>query len=383
MSENETPKNIKRFAIASFLNDLGSDIIYPVWPLFVTSLGANMAILGLLDGLGEAIVSLSQAFSGYLSDRIGKRKVFIWLGYLMGATSRIGYALSAVWPQLIPFRILDRAGKIRSAPRDAIIADISTKDNRGKHFGLLRTMDNLGAVAGILICILLINRIGYKTLFMIAAIPSILAAALIFFSIKEPDSSNSKTWKGYSLRHLNANCILVFLLNGLFALGAFSYSFLLIFSKKQGIQIGFLPVFYLVYTVCAALFSLPFGKLADKLGRKPVLALSFAFWILTCLDFMLSANVWGLGFGFVLFGLHKAALEPAQKTLVSELAPQDLRASTLGAFQMLIGLCALPASLLAGVLWEKFGTACPFYLSIGLTLAALALLIFTKEPKTT
>lgn len=383
MSENETPKNLKHFAAASFLNDLGSDIIYPIWPLFVTSLGADMAILGLLDGLGDAIVSLSQAFSGYLSDRIHKRKIFIWLGYLMGAISRIGYAASTVWPQLIPFRILDRAGKIRSAPRDAIIADISTKDNRGKHFGLLRTMDNLGAVAGILICILLINRIGYKALFLIAAIPSIIAASLIFFSIKEPESSKQKTWKGYSLKHLDTNCILIFLLNGLFAIGAFSYSFLLIFSKKYGIQIGILPVFYLIYTVCAALFSLPFGKLADKVGRKSVLALSFVFWILTCLDFMLFKNFLALGFGFVLFGLHKAALETAQKTLISELAPQESRASTLGAFQMLVGLCALPASAMAGILWEKFGMASPFYCSISLTMAALGLLIFTKEPQTT
>ena len=171
---------IKIFAIASFLNDMGSDIIYPIWPLFVTTiLKANMAALGFLDGLGESIVSVSQGISGSMSDRLRKRKAFIWLGYLFGALSRIGYALSTAWQHLIPFRILDRAGKIRSAPRDAIIADSSTKENRGRNFGLLRTADNLGAVCGILISVLLFSLLGYRKLFLLAAIPSAIGVILV------------------------------------------------------------------------------------------------------------------------------------------------------------------------------------------------------------
>src|SRR3989339_958047 len=148
-------KTIRIFAWGSFLNDLGSDIIYPIWPLFVTSvLGANMAVLRLIDGLGEAIVSISQAASGYVSDRIKKRKVFVWVGYLCGGVSRIGYSFSVVWQQLAVFKVLDRAGKIRGAPRDAIIADISTAENRGSNFGLLRGMGNLGGGCGLVIRIL-------------------------------------------------------------------------------------------------------------------------------------------------------------------------------------------------------------------------------------
>ena len=125
MEQKETRKTVRTFAFASFLNDLGSDMIYPVWPLFVTSvLGANMAVLGFIDGLGEAIVSISQAASGYVSDRLRRRKIFIWTGYLFGSLSRIGYALTTLWQHLIPFKIMDRAGKIRGAPRDAIIADM-------------------------------------------------------------------------------------------------------------------------------------------------------------------------------------------------------------------------------------------------------------------
>ncbi len=142
--KKESKRTVKIFALSSFLNDFGSDMIYPIWPLFVTSvLNADMAILGLIDGIGDAIVAISQAVSGYLSDKFGKRKVFIWTGYMFGGLSRLGYAISTVWQHLIPFRILDRAGKMRGAPRDAIIADVSTKKDRGKNFGLLRTFDNL------------------------------------------------------------------------------------------------------------------------------------------------------------------------------------------------------------------------------------------------
>jgi MFS family permease len=151
MEQEETRKTVRTFAIASFLNDFGSDVIYPIWPMFLTTvLGANMAVLGLIDGLGEAFVSISKAASGYLSDRVQRRKVFIWTGYLFGAISRIGYAFSTVWQQVIPFKIFDRMGKIRGAPRDAIVADISTDQNRGSHFGLLRAMDNLGAVCSVI-----------------------------------------------------------------------------------------------------------------------------------------------------------------------------------------------------------------------------------------
>ena len=203
-SLHETRRTIRTFAIASFLNDLGSDIIYPIWPLFVTQvLKANMAALGFLDGLGEAVVSLSQAVSGHWSDKLRRRKVFVWIGYLCGAASRLGYAASSIWPHLVPFRVLDRAGKIRSAPRDAIVADVSTDANRGRHFGLLRAMDNLGAVAGILVAIALFDVLGYRLLFALAAIPSVIGALFILKSIKEPREPGGRVFKGFSLRDVD------------------------------------------------------------------------------------------------------------------------------------------------------------------------------------
>ncbi|OGD36601.1 MAG: hypothetical protein A2V45_00890 [Candidatus Aminicenantes bacterium RBG_19FT_COMBO_58_17] len=378
--EDQAKKTVRVFAAASFLNDLGSDIIYPVWPLFVTEiLGANMAVLGFLDGLGEALVSLSQAASGYVSDRIKRRKIFIWTGYLCGSLSRAGYALSGLWPQLIPFRILDRVGKIRSAPRDALIADATTEENRGRTFGLLRTMDNLGAVCGILLCMVLLPLLGYRLLFALAALPSLAGALLILLMIREDKGSGRKIFKGLSFRDIGPSLRLYMLLSGLFALGAFSYSFLLIYAKRFGFKTAFIPVLYLTFTATTSLLSLPFGRLSDRIGRKRVLILSFLFWAAVCVGVLTVRRLLFLPLIFVLYGAHKAALDPVQKTLVCELSPLSFRASCLGGFQMVIGLCALPASLMAGWLWEHAGLFAPFYLSLGLTAVAAFLLLFVKE----
>ena len=339
----ESKKSIRTFAIAAFLNDMGSDIIYPVWPLFVTHvLKANMAALGFLDGLGEALVSLSKAISGYTSDRIRKRKIFIWTGYLCGALSRLGYAISTVWTQLIPFRVLDRAGKIRSAPRDAIIADLSTDANRGHHFGIMRAMDNAGAVVGVLICIAFVKLLGFRLLFALAAIPGLAASLLVLTAVKERKAEGVKVYKGLALKDVTPNLKLYIALNAVFALGAFTYSFLLIFARKFGFAIGFVPVLYLIYSFSASVLSIPFGRFSDKVGRKAVLFMAYAFWAAVCLGVLFARSQALIVLVFVLYGVHKAALDPVQKALVCELSPLAYRASCLGGFQMIIGLCALP-----------------------------------------
>jgi MFS family permease len=380
--QNETKKTIRTFAAASFLNDFGSDIIAPVWPMFVTQvLKANMSALGFLDGLGEALVSLSQAASGYISDRTRKRKIFVWTGYLCGAGSRLGYAVAAVWQHLVPFKILDRVGKMRGAPRDAMVADISTDMNRGRHFGLMRAMDNLGAVFGITTSILLLNLIGLRHIFALAAIPSVIGAVLILVRIKEAKPTERKIYKGLTFKHIDRNLWLYFGVNAVFALGAFTYSFLLVYAKTMGFKVGFVPVLYLIFTTVAAIFSLPFGRLSDRVGRKAVLFMSFGFWAAVCLGVVTIRGMAPVPLVFVLFGVHKAALDPVQRTLVAELCPPQYRASVIGGFQMVIGLCALPASLAAGWLWDKVGQSTPFYVSAGLTAVAAFMLLFVREKR--
>mgnify|MGYP001123465695 FL=1 len=378
--EKENGRIISIFAIASFLNDFGSDIIYPIWPLFVTSfLGVDMVILGFIDGLGDAIVSISQAISGYLSDRFGKRKIFIWSGYVFGSLSRVGYALSKTWLWLIPFKILDRSGKMRGAPRDAMVADASTDENRGRNFGLLRAMDNLGAVCGIITSILLLSFLGYQNLFLLAALPSLIGASLVFILIKE--RRTEAIYRGLSLKDLDINFQLFLLLSSIFALGNFSYSFLLVYSKNFGFEMAFTPALYLIFTVVASLMSLPFGRAADKFGRKPILTLAFLFFGLMCLGFIFVNSLFLIILLFVLYGLYRAAMEPVQKTLVSELSPTRYRASTMGAFQMITGLISLPAGIIAGLLWEAIGSWAPFSFSLSLSIVSLILLVFVKERK--
>ncbi len=378
--EEKNGRIISIFAMASFLNDFGSDIIYPVWPLFVTSfLGVDMVIFGFIDGLGDAIVSISQAISGYLSDRFGKRKIFIWSGYVFGSLSRVGYALSKTWLWLIPFKILDRSGKMRGAPRDAMVADASTDEDRGRNFGLLRAMDNLGAVCGIITSILLLSLLGYQNLFLLAALPSLIGASLVFIFIKERRTAD--VYKGLSLKDLDINFQLFLLLSSIFALGNFSYSFLLVYSKNFGFEMTFTPALYLIFTVVASLMSFPFGRAADKFGRKPILALAFLFFGLMCLGFIFVNSLSLIILLFVLYGLYRAAMEPVQKTLLSELSPTRYRASTMGAFQMITGLISLPAGIIAGLLWESIGSWAPFTLSLFLSMVSLTLLVFVKEGK--
>ncbi len=384
MGQNENRRAMWTFAAASFLNDFGSDMIYPIWPLFVIiALGADKSILGLIDGLGDAIVSLSQAASGYASDKIRKRKVFVWSGYLFGAASRIGYAFSTVWQHLIPFRILDRAGKMRGAPRDAIVADLSTKENRGRNFGILRAMDNLGAVCGIIVCIAFFGAglLGYTQLFLIATVPSVIGALLIILLIREKRPSDTRLYKGLTLSRMNTNFKMFLLLSALFALGSFSYSFLLLYAAQFHVQGSFVPVLYLIFTAVASLFSFPFGRLSDKIGRKAVLTLSYVLWGLVCLSFVFVESFVAIILTFVLYGMHRGALEPVQKSFVSELAPAENRASGLGVFQLFTGLCALPSSVVAGVLWDQINFFAPFMFSLALTLVSVAMLPFVKEDK--
>lgn len=382
MEKREAKKTVRAFALASFLNDFGSDMIYPIWPLFVTSFfGANMFVLGLIDGLGDAIVSISQAISGYISDKVRRRKVFIWTGYLCGSFSRIGYAFSSVWQHLIPFRILDRAGKMRGAPRDAIVADISTQEERGRTFGLLRTMDNLGATFGIITCLLLFEKLGYRNLFLLAALPSLVSVFVVLLFVREEKVSRTRVFKGITLKELSKDFKSFLVLSSFFALGAFSYSFLLIYAKQFGFKASFVPVLYLIFTVVASISSLPFGRLSDAIGRRPVMALSLLLWVAVCLNFIFFHRYWMLILAFILYGLHKGAIEPVQKTFVAELAPAEYRASCLGGFQLVIGLFSLPSSLIAGLIWDRVDMLAPLYLSLGLTLLSVIILMFVKETR--
>jgi len=379
-NQKENKRELRVFALASFLNDMGSDIIYPIWPLFVTVfLGADIFVLGIIDGIGDALVSVSSAFSGYLSDKFRKRKIFIWTGYLSSGIARFGYSVVPAWIYLIPFKVLDRAGKIRASPRDAMIAELSTIENRGTNFGFLRAMDNFGAIVGITLSIIFLKYLGFRNLILLASIPSFFSVLIIYFFIKEKKFEPQK--RTFSLNLFDNNFRLFVLINGIFALGAFSYSFFLLYVKDIGFSIYTIPIFYLIFTLSSTIFSYPFGILSDKMGRKKVLMISYLSFAFVCFSLIFTRNLIGLIIIFCIYGLYKAAIEVSQKTLASEICPLDYRATSLGSFQLIMGLMAFPASFIAGILWKLLGMNYPLYFSLLLSVSSLFLITLIKEQK--
>jgi len=212
---------------------------------------------------------------------------------------------------------------------------------------------------------------------LLASIPSLISALLVLLLIKERKTKG--IFKGLALKDLRGNLKLFLFLSAVFALGSFSYSFLLVYAQDLGFETGFVPMLYLLFTAVASVMSLPFGKLADKVGRRSILILSYALFGLMCLGFVYVGSFEGIIGLFILYGLHRAAAEPVQRAFVSELSPPRYRASILGVFQLIVGLCALPASLIAGILWETFEKFAPFVFSLSLTLLAIVLMGFVKE----
>jgi MFS family permease len=306
--------------------------------------------------------------------------VFVWVGYLLGGLARIGYALATSWAFLVPFRVLDRSGKIRSTPRDAMVADLTTSADRGRRFGFLRLMDNTGAVIGVLVSIVLVGLVPMRTLFLLAALPSFAAVLLVWWRVREP-AVTALHHPHLHLRDLKPNLWRFLFASACFELAAFSYSFLLLAAGAHGVSVLSLPWLYLLFTLSAAVVSLPAGWLVDRYGRRPLVQVALGVWLLLCLLFVFSHSMWALALGFILYGVHKGILDPAQKTLLTELAPREFRASVLGSFQLMVGTCSLLASLIAGLLWDAQGPQAPFLLSGGLTLVALLLMMRVTEER--
>lgn len=362
---------------------MGSDMLQPIWPFFVTNvLGASTSFLGFIDGLGDAFVALSQVFSGYLSDRIRRKKIFIWLGYALAALGRFGYFISYSPNLLVASKLLDRAGKMRDAPRDAYLASVTGEAKRGGSFGTLRMFDSLGSMVGVVLTIILVVYLPIRTIIFLATIPSIVAVILVVAFIRK-EHDHVKVFKGLARSDLNKDLVMFLISTGIFTLSAFSFSFLLLASNKLGFGVINAPVLFLIFTGMAAFTALPFGKLSDKTGRKPIMALSYLFWGLAAMGFVLFNSKLLIVLLFAIYGLYRGAYEPVFKTFVTELAPENLRASVIGLFQLVIGLLAFPASAIAGWLWQTYDFRAPFILSVALIAIAGIFLLFVKETRHT
>ncbi len=379
--------NIIILGLASLLTDLSSEMIYPLLPLFVTqTLGASPAILGLIEGAAESVASLLRVFSGYISDRLGRRKPLAIAGYAASIAGKAFLYLAAAWPMVLAGRLVDRVGKgVRTAPRDALIADSSVVAVRGRAYGLHRAMDTLGATLGVVAAIFLLRRVAgdFRIIFLWSLIPAALGVVVLFL-VKDlrPDLRRARTqvlrWSALP-RRLQLYLLVVFL----FTLGNSSNQFLLLRAQTLGAPTAGVLVLYLVYNVAYAAIAYPAGRLSDRIGRPVLLVLGYVLYGLVYLGFALApgpAWLWGL---FIVYGLYMGTFEGVEKALIADLAPVSIRATAIGLHATLVGIGLFPASLLAGWMWTAAGPAVPFYFGGALGLSAAALLSFVLRTTST
>ena len=388
--------NVIVTGIASLLTDLSTEMVYPLIPLFLASLGAPPAVLGLIEGVAESTASTLRVFSGRLSDRLRRRKPIAIAGYAGSAGGRLLLFLAGNWGMVFAGRMIDRIGKgIRVAPRDALIADSSLDGRRGRAFGLHRALDTLGAALGVCVAIGLVSYFGrelarydYQRIFLLSLVPALVGVLVLFF-VRETGAwaggnkgSRGRGVRGWEWAGLPGKLRWFLVVVGIFALGNSSNQFLLLKTRSIGYSVLGVLAVYLCYNLTYGVFSYPAGRLADFVGKKRLLVAGYALYGLVYFGFALlpsgkSAIVcWLPWLLFGLYGLFSALTEGLEKALVADIAPQEYRATFIGLHATLVGIGLLPASLLAGGLWSLFGPAAPFWFGGGLgVLAAIGLAV--------
>ena len=360
--------------------DVSSEMIYPLLPLFLANmLGVNKSLIGLIEGIAEATASLLKVFSGWLSDRIGKRKSLMMAGYAISTLSRPVIALAGIWQQVLASRIIDRLGKgIRTAPRDAIIADSTEPSHLARSFSFHRSMDTMGAVVGpaIALIVLQLYNNNYQLVFWLSMIPGVIAVLIIAAFIKEKkrSSETSVARPRFTLKYLDWKVKFFILITTIFALGNSSDAFLILRAQQLGTRTAIIPGVYLMFNLIYSLSAIPAGIAADKYGKKRIILLGFILFTALYYGFAVAntpAAIWIL---FALYGLFMGLTEGIQKAFLSTLIPANFKATAFGFYATSIGLATLPASLIGGVLWDRISPAATFY--FGASMAALATILF-------
>jgi MFS family permease len=377
--------NIIILGLTSFFTDISSEMVYPLVPFFLTlKLGASAELLGLIEGIAESVASLLKVFAGYISDRLKNRKGLTIVGYTSSAVGKALLVIANAWGVVLGARVVDRLGKgIRTAPRDALIADSSAQGQRGMSFGLHRALDTGGAVIGVLLAYLFFTTLAkgnYTPVFAWSLVPAILGVALLLL-VREAKPKEGKTATLPSLRWnaLPPKLQLFLIVALIFTLGNSSNTFLLLRASNVGFSEGTTILLYLVYNLVYGLVSYPAGKLSDRVGRKRLLVTGYAFYGLVYLGFALvnaPGQAWILWALFGLYGLYIGLTDGIEKALVTDLAPANLRATAIGLHATIIGIGLFPASFVAGQLWDRLGPAATFYFGGGTGLvAAVGLLL--------
>lgn len=369
--------------VVSLLTDASSEMVYPVLPLFLANvLGAPVAAIGLIESLAEATAAFMKLGSGWLSDRVGRRKPLVALGYTLSNLAKPVLALTQSWPAVLSLRVTDRLGKgIRTAPRDALIAESSTPEERGRSFGVHRALDTAGAAIGPFVAWLVLSlhpgASGYRTIFMISAIPGALAILVVLLAVRDTSVRlPSEQAVRPSLRAFSRPLAVFTAISFVFALANSSDAMLILRAQDLGTKAALIPLMYVLFNLVGAALAAPFGARSDRIGRRRLIVFGFTGYALVYLGFALARGAVAPWLLFALYGIPYAATEGMTRAYVCDLAGPDRRGTALGGYTLVLGLAALPSSALAGLLWDTVSHAAPFAFSATLMGAsAVALLV--------
>ena len=380
--------NVILLGLVSFFSDISAEMVYPIIPLYLTSVfGATPALIGLIEGIAESLASLLKVFSGYVTDKWGKKKPIAFVGYATGLVYKVALILAGSWGGILGARVIDRVGKgIRTAPRDVMVCDSADGDNLGKAFGVHKALDMAGSAVGIFISYLLLQNAvkttAYKELFAISIIPAVLGL-LMFLFIKEKRThvavrQREPFWQ--NVKNLDGQLKLYLLVALLFTLGNSSNAFLLLRAKSVGFEENQVILLYLIFNLIASILSIPLGRLSDRVGRKKLLVSGYIIFSVVYLGFALASSQTTILISFILYGFYSAMITGVERAYIAEISPKGLKGTMLGLHSTIVGIALLPASVIAGLLWNGFGASSPFLFgSIMSFLAALILLFFMKN----
>jgi MFS family permease len=384
----EIPRGVWTLGLVSLLMDLSSEMIHALLPVYLVAvLGASNTTVGVIEGVAEATTSVVKIFSGALSDRLGKRKLLAAAGYGLAALTKPVFPLATSIPWLFAARFVDRVGKgIRGAPRDALIADLSTAGLRGASFGLRQSLDTIGAVLGpaAAIALMALTLDDFRLVFWIAVLPAFLSFAMITFGVSEPDRPAELAvvrapLAPAALARLGSRYWVGLALASVFTLARFSEAFLLLRAQSVGMALALVPAVLVAMNIVYSLAAWPAGVLSDRLGRFGLLATGFAVLIISDVVLALAGGVGAVVLGAALWGLHMGLTQGLFAALVADTAPADLRGTGFGLFNLLTGLATLAASVIAGALWDAIGPQATFLAGAIFTACALAALPLARK----
>jgi MFS family permease len=376
----DIPRGIWALGFVSLLMDVSSEMIHALLPVYlVSALAASMTTVGLIEGIAESTALIVKVFSGVLSDWLGKRKLLAVIGYGMAALTKPIFPLASTVGWVVAARFMDRIGKgIRGAPRDALVADIAPAHMRGAAIGLRQSLDTVGAFLGpaLAVALMWLSADNFQAVFWVAVIPGFMAVGLLIAAVHEPDRPAGLRRVGFpvsraELGRFGIDYWIVVAINTVFTLARFSEAFLILRTQALGLPLVLMPLVLVAMNVVYALTAYPVGALSDRVNRLTLLVVGFAALIVADIVLAMAAGLPGAAAGIVLWGLHMGLTQGLLATLVADTTPAELRGTGYGVFNLLGGLAALLASLLAGALWDGFGPWATFMAGAALTAAAL------------